>query len=32
VAPIVVESSLCWNAEGVVWAAGTNALATVLQP
>jgi hypothetical protein len=29
--PIVVERSLYWNANGVFWAGGTNALATRLQ-
>ncbi len=28
--PIVVERSVYWNADGVVWAAGTNATATRL--
>jgi YVTN family beta-propeller protein len=28
--PIVVERSLYWNADGVIWAAGTNATATPL--
>lgn len=28
--PIVVEKSIYWNAGGVVWAAGTNATATLL--
>jgi hypothetical protein len=30
-AQIVVERALYWNANGVVWAAGTNAIATKLQ-
>jgi uncharacterized repeat protein (TIGR01451 family) len=30
-AEIVVERALYWNANGVAWAAGTNALATKLQ-
>jgi uncharacterized repeat protein (TIGR01451 family) len=30
-AQIVVERALYWNANGVVWAAGTNALATKIQ-
>ena len=30
-AQIVVERALYWNANGVGWAAGTNALATKLQ-
>ncbi len=29
--PIVVERSMYTNAGGVIWAAGTNALATRLQ-
>ena len=28
--PIAVERSLYWNANGVFWAGGTNALATPL--
>jgi subtilisin-like proprotein convertase family protein len=30
--PIAVEKALYWNAEGVVWAAGTNVTATRLPP
>jgi hypothetical protein len=30
--PIAVERSLYWNANGVFWAGGTNALATRLPP
>jgi subtilisin-like proprotein convertase family protein len=30
--PIAVEKALYWNAEGVIWAAGTNVTATRLPP
>ena len=30
-AQIVVERAMYWNADGVTWAAGTNALATKVQ-
>jgi hypothetical protein len=29
--PIVVERAMYWNADGVIWAAGSNLLATKLQ-
>ena len=29
-APIVVERAMYWNANGIIWAAGSNLLATRL--
>jgi hypothetical protein len=30
--PIAVEKAMYWNAEGMIWAAGTNVTATRLPP
>jgi hypothetical protein len=30
--PIAVEKAMYWNADGVIWAAGTNVTATRLPP
>jgi hypothetical protein len=30
--PIAVEKAMYWNADGVVWAAGTNVTATRMPP
>jgi hypothetical protein len=30
--PIAVEKALYWNADGLVWAGGTNVTATRLPP